>query len=131
MFRRLLISLFFFAMLLSSQTLLQPSQVHAVLPWCGCGNCMMMYANPPKCTCGYPYYWCFEDFKALQLQTSVHNRSTVTNSMAEAATSTIARSDITEGVVHLMSGGKCLHDKVILHLLANDRESFKVNHHSF
>ena len=18
------------------------------LPWCGCGNCMMMYANPPK-----------------------------------------------------------------------------------
>ncbi len=45
------------------------------LPWCGCGNCMTTYAIPPKCTCGYPYYWCLEDLRALQLQASLHNRS--------------------------------------------------------
>jgi hypothetical protein len=119
MFRRLLISLFFFAMLLSSQTLLQPSQVHAVLPWCGCGNCMMMYANPPKCTCGYPYYWCFEDLRALQLQATMHTSPADNNFIPEGRIPTIGRLDLAEQGIYLMSGGKCLNRKVALHLFGN------------
>lgn len=96
------------------------------LPWCGCGNCMMMYANPPKCTCGYPFYWCLEDLRALQLQASLHNRSAENNSIPESLTPTITQSAFTDGNVYLMSGSKCLQKKVTLHLLASTRETLKL-----
>ena len=109
----LLLSLLFF-----SQVIFMPSQVHA-LGWCGCGNCMKMYDPNPQCTCAYPYHWCAEDLKALQLQASLYTYPEVSPSVIVASAPNITASDVTENVVYLASGGKCLHSKVVLHLLGS------------
>jgi len=115
---RMLAALPLLSLLLFSQVMFMPTQVQA-LGFCGCGNCMKMYDPNPQCTCAYPYHWCFEDLKALQLQTSVHTYVEVPPSILVAPTSDITAPDVTENLVYLASGGKCLHSKVLLHLLKN------------
>ena len=125
MHSRLWIAGFVFVMLLGGQIAFLPTQVLAgPNDWCGCGNCGMSITNPENCTCGPPFFWCLEDLMALQLQASVHNRPAETNSIPEALTSTIAKSDVTERV-YLVSGGKCLHNKVTLHILGNAGQGLK------
>ena len=123
MFIRMFLAPFVLMLLLGSQIVLLPSQVFAVLPWCGCGNCWM--ATSGKCTCGYPYYYCLDDPNPLQFRASTDNPPADTSAIAEGLTSTIAKSDVTERVMELMSGGKCFHDKFALSLLGNARESLK------
>lgn len=109
-------------MLLGSPIVLMPSQVFA-LPFCGCGYCWMQSTG--KCTCGPPYHWCLDDFNPLQDIASTDNHPSDTSSIPEDLTSNYAKTDVTEQVMGLMSGGKCFHDKVALSLLGNARESLK------
>jgi hypothetical protein len=48
-----------------------------------------------------------------------------TSSLLENLTSTAAKADGAEGVMDLMRGGKCLHDRVTLSLLRNVRNDLK------
>lgn len=126
MYRWILVAGFVFVMFLGGQVTLLPTQVSAgPNDWCTCGYCMMSITNPGSCTCGPPYYWCLEDLMVLQLQASLPTGSAETNFTPVALTSTIATSDVTEQVVYLMSGGKCLHNKIVLHLLGNTKEEMK------
>jgi len=109
-------------MFLCSPIVLLPSQVFA-LPFCGCGYCYMQSTG--KCTCGPPYHWCLDDFNPLQDFASTDNSPVDTNSIPEGLTSTFAKSDVTDELMSLMSGGKCFHNKVALSLLGSARESLK------
>lgn len=122
MYIRMLVTPFLLVLLLTSQIVLLPTQIFA-LQWCGCGNCWME-AVYHTCTCGYPYYYCLEDLRDLQLHASLQNLPAETNSIPAALISTIARPDFTEGV-YLVSDGKCLHNRVVLHLLGNARQEMK------
>jgi hypothetical protein len=118
MYRRLWIAGFVFVALLGVQNPFFPNKLLA--GWCGCGNCMMSITNPGSCSCSPPYYWCLEDLLALQLQASLH-----TNPSETTAVPTFAKSDLTNNVVYLVSGGQCLHSKNVLHLLGSTRDEMK------
>jgi hypothetical protein len=66
-----------------------------------------------------------DDFNPLQDIASTDNHPSDTSSIPEDLTSNYAKTDVTEQVMGLMSGGKCFHDKVALSLLGNARESLK------
>lgn len=104
---------FLFIVLLGSPIMLLPNQA-AALPFCGCGYCYM--AALGKCTCAYPYHYCLNDPDPLQFTTSTDNHLTDTSSIPEGLTSTIAKPDVAERVLDLMSGGKCFRDRVVLSL---------------
>lgn len=125
MHNRLFVAPLLLIMLLSSQIVLLPSQVSAVLPWCGCGNCWMANLIPPPCSCSYPYRSCLDDLDPLQFHTLTDYPPADTNSIPQDLTSTIARADVTERVMDLMSGGDCFRSKVALSLLGNARDALK------
>lgn len=125
MYNRLFVAPLLLLLLLSSQIVLLPSHVFAQLPWCGCGKCWMANLIPPPCSCSAPYRWCLGDLDPLESHASSNYRPADTSSIPEGLTSTIAKADATDGVMELMSGGKCFRDKVALSLLGNVREGLK------
>jgi hypothetical protein len=124
MYRQMWIAGFVFVVFFSVQNVILPNQVSA--GWCGCGNCMMSITNPGSCSCSPPYYWCLEDLMALQLQASLHTYPVDVNSIPEAVIPTFTKPNLTEQVIYLLSGAKCLHNKLVSHLLGNSREGLKL-----
>ncbi len=113
-------------LLACSHFLLVPNQALAKhrLPWCGCGMCYMaQYGN---CTCGYPYYWCFDDQNSSPFHTSfapsLANTSPI---ISEDLPSPIARMDGIDSGGALMRGQRCLRNRLTFNLLGtgpNDRK---------
>lgn len=104
---------------------LQPSQAYA---WC-CG-CVCMWWT---CTCGGQYdaqakRWCGYCRSAdpvLQTNTFIDKSAEQLQPVNESVVTTVAKSDVTEQVMDLMGGGKCLRAKVALSLLGNARDNLK------
>jgi len=124
MYIRIFAAPFLLIMFLSSQIMLLPSQVFA--RFCGCGNCWMQYVYPGYCSCGGIYPTCLtDDSNSFQFHASTDNSPVDIRAIPERPTYSVAKPDVMEGVVSLMSGGKCLHNRVTLNLLGDARGDLK------
>lgn len=125
MYIRMFVAPFLFIMLLCSQIVLLPSQV--IARCCYCGQCWMQQVYGPQyCYCGGDCPICWTDGSdALQFHTVIDNPPADTSSIPQDLTSSIAKADVAEGVMDLMSGGKCLRNKAALSLLGNARDNLK------
>lgn len=95
---------------------------------CGCGRCAMKYFTNPPCQCpgegGCPT--CLtEDSDPMQFNVFPDKSVVDTSVVPEWLTPTLAKVDATEGVMDLMSGGKCFRQKVAFSLLGNARDDLK------
>ena len=109
--------------LLGSLIALFPTYTNA--GWCGCGNCWMMHAYPGYCTCGPPYYWCFDDPDASGLNKAAYTGMASKGTVIDISASFIANSDMTKEVMR-MGGGQCLRDRLTLSLLGSARTTVKI-----
>jgi hypothetical protein len=127
---RTLITPFLVSLFLVVVVVLVP--IYASAACCGCGNCWMKSYTHPPCVCnGTPGSGCSacitdDDSDLLQFKLSAYNGTTDTSSISRGLTSSFAKSNVTERVMELMSGGKCFRDRVALSLLGNARDGMKL-----
>jgi hypothetical protein len=112
----------FFFFLLGSQGL-QPDRAYAVccgcfcMAWCTCAG---QWDPGLKRYCG----WCGRSEDAVsQTNTSVDRSADQLQPVNEPVATTAAKSDVTEQIMHLMGGGRCLRAKVASSLLGNARDN--------
>jgi len=118
------------ALLATSQIAFAPIDASAV-GWCGCGNCWMMYSYPGVCTCGYPYYWCFDDPDPAHVTGSANAVKAEQDSIVNGQGLLLAQAVIYKEEIRPLSGGKCLQNRVASHLLGSNRDTLKFESLSF